>query len=299
MLDPREILPAAQARAAARQPADLDLPDLRRRARRYERRRRTLTTGAVLLPLLAVVFLLVAPVRDASAPTAEPLDLAEQPESAAVPPALPRAEPFPVPAEPQAQVTAPAAPPPLPPPSPTLPAASPGPTVAIAPDAPASVDPGPHRLWLEAEDGALTPPMLTYSGGDADSSSNGAHVLTEDGVIQPGDPPGSGAVDLDVVVPQAATYVIWALVRAPDHAANSFFVSMDGGEATYWWLPPSPEWQWVPVSDRGTTDQPKHYALSAGTHRLRIATREDGVALDQILVTSVVDDLPDALGPAP
>jgi hypothetical protein len=139
--------------------------------------------------------------------------------------------------------------------------------------------------------------MLRHAdGGGLDSASGGAYAMVQDGQTDGSDLPRPGAVDLDVTVPRADSYVIWARVHAPDHDANSFLVSVDGEEATYWWLPPlaSSEWRWLAVTDRGSSS-PKQYTLAAGRHRLRFANREDGVALDQVLVTGATDDLPAGL----
>lgn len=311
MADPRELLSAARARAGARTPTDLDLPDLRRRARRYERRRAAVTAGAVLLPLLVVVPLLVSPLLESARRAGDQREVAVQPEADATPPTPAVTDPAPAQrpglerveatASPSAQLPSPSSassPPPAP--APSAPIAPPPPVVTI-PEVQASADPGPRRLWIEVEDGLLTSPMLRHPDGDrVAGASGGAYVMVEDGLTDGNDLPRPGAVDLDITVPGAGHYVIWARVQAPDHASNSFLVSMDGQEAEYWWLPPlaSPEWRWLPVTDRGSST-PKQYALAAGTHRLRIANREDGVALDQILVTGATDDLQAELGPTP
>lgn len=312
MADPRELLPAARARAVAGTPTDLDLPDLRRRARRYERRRAAVTAGALLLPLLVVVPLFVSPLLESARPAGEQREVAVQPEADATPPTPQSAEPPPAQrpgpepvaatASPSAQLPSPSSSASSPPPAPASSAPiSPPPTVVTAPQVQASPNPEPHHLWIEVEDGLLTSPMLRHPDGDrVAGASGGAYVMVEDGLTDGTDIARPGAVDLDITVPRAGRYVIWARVQAPDHASNSFLVSMDGEEAVYWWLPPlaSPEWRWLPVTDRGSST-PKQYALAAGTHRLRIANREDGVALDQILVTGATDDLPAGLGPTP
>lgn len=297
MRDPRDLLQETAARAADRGPADVDLPDVRRRAQRFERRGRTATAGAVLLPLLAL--LVVAPLLSGP-PAAQRLDghpppsvaataphaAASAPAKAGVPESVSSPAPdAPAPASPAPQTPAPASSDPV--------VSAPGTSVPAAPASPDPVPappvaPEPPRVWLEAEAGSLTDPMLVHA--DADST----YVMVEDGLTDGPVTGDQGWVDLDVTVPQAATYVIWARVRAPDHGSNSFLVSVDGDEAEYWWIPPdSPDWRWLTVTERGPLTT-KPYALSAGTHRLRFANREDGVALDRVLVTAVADDDPAA-----
>ena len=96
-------------------------------------------------------------------------------------------------------------------------------------------------------------------------------------------PAGSAAADargsavLHADVPQAGTYHVWLRTFWRDSCSNSLSLVVDespvrvvGQDAVY------NTWHWVVAGS---------YGLSAGTHRLAVHEREDGVALDQIALT--------------
>lgn len=148
----------------------------------------------------------------------------------------------------------------------------------------------PARIERRAEDGRVSAPMEIRT----DSARGASYVIVPDG---PGnDPPhgGSGMTEIEFEVPRSDVYVVWGLVRGPNENDNSFFVSLDGGEEFVWDVPgPKIEdtadtWTWDPISRRsedGLVD-PVRLELSEGTHRLRIRNREDGAALDRLIVTN-------------
>jgi hypothetical protein len=85
--------------------------------------------------------------------------------------------------------------------------------------------------------------------------------------------------------------VIWGRIIAPDWNADSFFVSVDGGAFTRWNLPGSTAWSWDLVNsyDLNTGARlvdPLLFSLSAGSHTLVIRQREDGAKLDQLIITT-------------
>lgn len=76
-------------------------------------------------------------------------------------------------------------------------------------------------------------------------------------------------------------YVLWCRVWWTDECSNSFSVRLDGGppftigqDASFG------NWHWV-----GTAPGLKQLRLASGSHALDILEREDGVKLDQILLT--------------
>jgi hypothetical protein len=86
--------------------------------------------------------------------------------------------------------------------------------------------------------------------------------------------PGSATMVLSV--PAAGRYVLYGLVRAagPEPAkSDSFFVSIDDGEALTWDLGGRGPWGWSPVRDRGDKE-PRVFDLAAGKHTILLKSRE-------------------------
>jgi len=101
-----------------------------------------------------------------------------------------------------------------------------------------------------------------------------------------GNPPkvNAGKAVYTVDIPADAEYILWARVYWDDECGNSFTVVIDdqpgfifGEDATY------KKWHWVkyPVSRTA-----KPIALTKGKHTITFHNREDGVALDQILLSA-------------
>ena len=93
-------------------------------------------------------------------------------------------------------------------------------------------------------------------------------------------------------MPRNGDYAIWGRAWGIDWGIDwgndSFWVSVDGGFEAQWGIPHE-RWRWGRVSHwDGSTSVPQTYTLGAGTHTLRIKTREHGSRLDLIEIT---DDL--------
>ncbi|RME44407.1 MAG: hypothetical protein D6791_13250, partial [Chloroflexi bacterium] len=137
-------------------------------------------------------------------------------------------------------------------------------------------------IRLEAESGQLYSPMVAAQDPTA---SNGAYVHTPD---QAGY--GQGAAVLIVNLPQPGRYTVWGRAWGLDIEADSFWVSVDGGEEALWDIPHD-RWTWDPVSHRGG-DDPTYFDLSAGRHIFVFRTRDDGSRLDVIEITNDPDYVP-------
>jgi len=231
----------------------LDLDDVVRRARRYERRRRGAAICAVVVPFLAAAVTLsavVPPAREVGVAAQAPAGTPHQP-----------APPVPAPA-------------------------------ATTPPTPA-----PQRLLLEAEDGGLTPPMAVAD----DPGAGERFVGVEESTGPSSTDPNPGAVDLEVRLPAAGRYHLWARVNGPHTGSNSFLVSVDGGPELAWHFPDvegrrtTAGWEWVQVP--GPDGSPAH-DLDAGLHRLRFHNREDGAQLDRVLLTSDLEEHPGSRAPS-
>src|SRR5262249_41579227 len=115
----------------------------------------------------------------------------------------------------------------------------------------------------------------------SDSNASAGRFLT----IQPGNnsttaaPTNSaGFANYSFSVSQSGTYTVFARVLCPTGNADSFWVRMDGGTWINWNNIAATSWTWVQF--------PNTFTLSAGSHTLTFAFREDGAQLDKINITT-------------
>ena len=115
------------------------------------------------------------------------------------------------------------------------------------------------------------------------AASGGAYLFIKEGA---GNPPklDKGFAKYEFEVRKAGAYRLWARVRWEGECSNSFMVQIDdrpaflfGEDATF------NVWHWVryPVARMAPL-----LKLSKGKHTLVFRNREDGVSLDQILLTT-------------
>lgn len=288
--DPRETLRAIGTAAWA----DVDMTDVRERAARRRRRRRTGTLAAVLaLPVLLVAGLLLAP-RDGrqppavlpppvagsvSPPPATPTPLVEPgaPSATSSPAPAPATQAAPAPAVTATEASSPSGSPP----SGSPPAAVPPPDGAV---------PAAGSIAVEAEAAELAAPMQRFADPQA---SGGQYVGVEDGTGEPRQ--GEAVFAFEVTEP--GRFALWARVKGPDTASNSFFVVLDGGDRRIWHVPgPGDEevssaWVWAPV-EVGDGAQRQVVELGAGSHRLQVLNRQDGTLLDLLALTTDLSGAP-------
>jgi hypothetical protein len=156
------------------------------------------------------------------------------------------------------------------------PTPTPTPTPIPSPTPFPSPTPTPGVVFLEAEQAALTSPMVISS----DVNANGGKYVSSE-------VSNSGTATFTANLP-AGTYFIWARVIGVDSSHDSFFVRADGGVEDIYsvggpWLP---TWRWTKVNG-ATTGNPRTWVLSAGTHTFTFRAREPGTKLDQIAIVSV------------
>ena len=133
-------------------------------------------------------------------------------------------------------------------------------------------------LFQEAEDGVLRGPFERRSEGGV------TFIEVPDGAVGgPQAPDETRKASFCVQVAAAGVYRIKARVRAPSHAADSFWVRVDGlPSSPYLWVPrPLGNWTSDHVAVWGGAD-PLEVHLSAGDHILDFLLREDGTQLDSI-----------------
>ncbi|MCH7918429.1 MAG: hypothetical protein IIC50_10635 [Planctomycetes bacterium] len=146
--------------------------------------------------------------------------------------------------------------------------------------------------WFEAESGAITAPLQVFT--DDATASAGEHIGTEDGIgNQNGDPPADGVATYSFDVPEDGVYRLAFRVIITG-GSDSFWVRIPGmvtntlNHASGWvrfnGIEPGDTWHWDEVHswEPDESFQLVDFTLSAGTHTLEIAQREDGALLDAI-----------------
>ncbi|MCH8218117.1 MAG: hypothetical protein IH892_15270 [Planctomycetes bacterium] len=146
--------------------------------------------------------------------------------------------------------------------------------------------------WFEAESGAITAPMQVFS--DSPTASAGQHIGTEDGIgDQNNNPPADGVATYSFDVPADGVYRL-AIRVIITGGSNSFWFRIPGmvtnttNHASGWvrfnGISDGDAWHWDEVRSSDDGDSVVEFTLTAGTHTLEVARREDGALLDAITV---------------
>ncbi len=145
---------------------------------------------------------------------------------------------------------------------------------------------GDVHVWLEAECGNVGSLWNTPSDGNA---SNDEYVTIQSGNNSTSSAPTStsGHITYDFDVDENGSYTIWGRVIAPSASDDSYWVRMDGGAWIRWNnIASGSSWHWDEVHDADNGNAVMSYNLSAGSHTLTIAYREDGTELDKLYITN-------------
>ena len=132
-------------------------------------------------------------------------------------------------------------------------------------------------IWHEAE--CAQAGSLWNKPTDS-AASNSQYVTIQAGNNSTANAPTNtaGYIDFPFTVGTAGTYRLFARMQGPTANDDSFWVRMDNGTWVMWnnWW--NPAWVWVQF--------PNTFNLSAGSHTLTVAYREDGARLDKINITT-------------
>jgi hypothetical protein len=134
-----------------------------------------------------------------------------------------------------------------------------------------------QSVWLEAECGQVG--SLWNRPADS-AASNSQFVTIQSGNNSTAAAPTNtaGHINYPINVTTAGTYRLFARVLGPTADDDSFWVRMDGGTWVMWnnwWIN---AWTWRQF--------PNTFTLTAGSHTLTIAYREDGARLDKLNLTT-------------
>ena len=165
------------------------------------------------------------------------------------------------------------------------------------------------KVVLDAEKGRIVKPMAVYSDGSPPAgvkgpkgASGGKYVETAEPVEK--DPATGkrkelhgGATTLTFDAPEAGKYYIWVRVWWRHGCANSYSIGLDGMPGMMKRAKPHQitdstfgKWRWLAVGR--SVLRPAAIRLAKGRHTLTLTSREDGSALDQVLVVNDPDYVP-------
>lgn len=163
------------------------------------------------------------------------------------------------------------------------------------------------RLCFEAEEAEkVVAPFQVVQGAFRDEARPRPRVNSGSGYIEIPDKANGdehdetklkGEAVYRVKVPKAGTYVVWLRTWWLDGCGNSCRIAVNdlppllvGEDATY------KVWEWRFARKAGT-DTPLKLPFKEGVNILRVLNREDGIKVDQILITS--DTALRPVGPMP
>jgi hypothetical protein len=144
------------------------------------------------------------------------------------------------------------------------------------------------RLYIEAEQGMLSG---GFSIGTETTASGGAYLAAPPG--EPSDvSPGASRASYVVNVPADGDYVIWGRIRAPDASHNRFWFQLDDGAWHKWRISTGTIWFWDDLHEDSDYSHALTFPLSAGAHRLVLASCVEGVWLDRLYFSAEGDTPP-------
>ena len=152
--------------------------------------------------------------------------------------------------------------------------------------------------WFEAESGTVTTPFEVLSG-DA-TASGGQFVATIPGSGNSTSAPTDGMVTYSLDIPVEGVYKLAFRIVSESDSTDSLWVQIPGATTntnnhSSGWVrfnqtgPFSIDWRWLEVHSDDDGGAVVEFSLSAGTHTLKVARREEGILLDAIAVLRVTE----------
>ena len=145
---------------------------------------------------------------------------------------------------------------------------------------------GTVSLAWGAEGGALASPMAVYDS----SAAFGGRYITSSAAE-------SGTATWTVNITKSRNYVLWCRVYAGSTASNSAYFRVDGGTEDTFDIDASADWKWRRLNGRGSSGvplsiNPRILWLTAGTHTIRLRSRESYVKFDRLILTTNLNYVP-------
>lgn len=143
---------------------------------------------------------------------------------------------------------------------------------------------------IEAENAAL---LIVPFRVDEDKTASGGKFIWGPGVPEIKGTASGARLLLPVHVPSDGDYRLWARLKTPTSADDSFYIAVRQADSIVvpnidWHTGVYKEWTWTPVKPATTL------RLSKGVALIEIRGREDGAQLDAVYLSSDLDDKPPA-----
>ncbi len=137
-------------------------------------------------------------------------------------------------------------------------------------------EPARDHIWLEAECGNVGSTWEEKSDSNASGSSY-VEIAPGNNSMSSAPDSASDRIDHQFEVNKSGDYHLWGRLRTPSPSDDSFWIKVDDGPWSIWYTGVFTEWGWK---------KQRTHSLSADTHQLSIAYREDGAQLDKLYLTS-------------
>lgn len=138
--------------------------------------------------------------------------------------------------------------------------------------------------WIEAESAARPP---AFERKEDEEASQGTYVKVIDRARDIDREPETDPAVYSFETSRAGRHVVWARVRVHSNRHDSFWIRVDSTEWIRWnGIEEGNRWHWVQVRDADRDGRPVAFDLAEGEHELMLAQREDGIAIDRLLVTT-------------
>jgi hypothetical protein len=152
-----------------------------------------------------------------------------------------------------------------------------------------------QTIWIEAESAAGVSAPLAIT--DDATAAGGKYLSAPTTALNATPDTATSVATYMFTVNAMGTFMILGRVRAPSMDNDSFWIKMDQGEWIQWNnLPASTDWVWDDVHDTGMADARVTFMLSPGSHTFSVTYREQGTALDKLVVTTNLTLMPEGMG---
>jgi hypothetical protein len=140
------------------------------------------------------------------------------------------------------------------------------------------------------------------SGGDAsfdtawttgeDAKASGMEYIQSPSGFTSDSGPGPARAEYDIEITTAGMYRFWVRVYTPTLDHNRIWVKIDDGTWTKLRITSGETWFWYSFHVEGMFDVPIQYTLTAGAHKLYVASNSDEVKVDRFYVSPSADRPP-------
>jgi hypothetical protein len=139
-------------------------------------------------------------------------------------------------------------------------------------------------------DGVANLPTAWLVGTDA-VASGGEYIESPAGFTSDSGP-GPARAEYDIEITTAGMYRFWGRFYTPTLDNNRVWVKVDDGTWTKLRVTTGETWFWYTFHVEGMFETPIQYTLTAGTHKLYVASNSDAVKIDRYYVSPAADRPP-------